>query len=110
MYYIDEGQWFKDNLQEINRVIKPGGYLLATLPHPRTFILKGALEISDSHFRITNDPYGLRNGIIFKVFHDKKHILDEFGQDYEDLSIGETHDNYYGSNISLWLVVGRKKL
>jgi len=109
MYYVDEGQSFETTLKELNRVIKPNGYLIATLPHPKTFILENAQEMPDSHFRIVNDPYGLRNGNIFKVFMDREHLLEEFSSDYEDISIGEMHDDYYGCNISLWLFTGQKK-
>lgn len=38
------------------------GYLVATLAHPKTFILKGAIPLEDGHYQITDDPYGLRSG------------------------------------------------
>lgn len=71
--------------------------------------MKDAISLEDGHYRITNDPYGLRNGDIFKVFHTEKEIMDTFSGDFEDICIGMQDENYYGMHIQLWLVVMRRK-
>lgn len=110
LYYVDHGSSFKENLKELTRVLKSDGYVIATLAHPQTFILDGAVEQEDSHYQIVNDPYGLRNGDIFKVFHTKEQILETFGADYGDISIGMQNEDYYGMHIQMWLVVMKKKV
>ena len=69
-YYVDTGTTFEDNMLEILRVLKPGGHIVFSLVHPDSYILNGADELLDSHFRINNDPLGLRNGYFFKVAED----------------------------------------
>lgn len=109
LYYVDHGDNFQSNLAELVRVVKKGGYVIATLAHPETFILKDAVLRDDNHYQITKDPYGLRNGDIFKVFHTQEQIKQEFGKDFEDICIGRMNDDYYGMNIQLWLVTMKKK-
>lgn len=109
MYYVDHGSSFHDNYKELARVTAEGGYVIATLPHPKSFILEGAIPLKDGHYQITADPYDLRNGDIFKVFHDRKEIVDIFSKDFTDICIGMQDEDYYGMHIQLWLVVMRKK-
>lgn len=106
---VDRGETFNDNFKELCRCVCKGGYVILSLAHPDTFILKDSIELADTHYEITNDPYGLRNGNIFKVFKNKQQIIDEFSSDFEDICIGQQNDDYYGMNIQLWLVVARKR-
>lgn len=109
IYYVDKNESFKDNLKESLRVLKKGGYLIAILAHPESFILKDAKELKDSHFEITKDPFKLRNGDIFKVHKTKRDIIEEFSPHFEEISLGHTFDDYYGLNQMLWLMVGKKR-
>ena len=70
-YYVEPGDQFDTNLAEIARVLEPGGYLIASLPMAGSYILKDAKPLFDGHYEITNDPYGLRNGTEFRVFHSE---------------------------------------
>lgn len=108
VYYIDSGTDFEDNMREINRVLKPKGHIIFSLVHPDSYILDGAEELQDSHFRIKNDPLGMRNGYVFKVFKEREHITNYFSKKYSDISIGCTADDYYGLNQVLWLLVAKK--
>jgi SAM-dependent methyltransferase len=109
VYYVDSGTTFEDNMREIQRVLKPGGHIVFSMVHPGSFILNDAEELLDSHYRIKNDPLGLRNGYIFKVFKSREHLVDYFSKDYVDISIGSTLDDYYGLKQDLWLLVAKKK-
>lgn len=109
LYYVDHNTSFNDNYKELVRVMRNGGYLIATLAHPETFILKDAIPLEDGHYQITDDPYGLRNGDILKVFHTKQEIIDTFSEDFENICIGMQDEDYYGMHIQLWLVVMRKR-
>lgn len=109
VYYVDSGTTFEDNMREIQRVLKPGGHIIFSIVHPDSYILNGAEELSDSHYRIKSDPLGLRNGYVFKVFKEREHITDCFSKDFCDISIGYTSDDYYGLKQDLWLLVAKKK-
>jgi SAM-dependent methyltransferase len=115
-YYIDGNETFNDNLNEITRVLKPGGYFITNFPAitdikgiPELYILKGSTPTADGHTIIQNDVYGLRNGYKFKVFHSKEEIVGILSPLYEDISVGYCFDNYYGIQINTYIVTAKKK-
>jgi SAM-dependent methyltransferase len=115
-YYVDEEDTFSDNLDEITRVLKPGGYFIANFPAvtgikeiPELFILENATRTDDGHTIIANDRYGLRNGYKFKVFHSKEEIVDFLSPLYDHISVGYCFDNFYGVQINTYIVTARKK-
>lgn len=114
-YYIDKNGTFDDNLEEITRVLKPGGYFIANfpaftdLPIPSNFILNNSIATDDGHVIITNDPFGIRNGYKFKAFRSEQQIIDELSDRYCDISVGYTFDNFYGLQQNLYIVTAKKK-
>jgi SAM-dependent methyltransferase len=108
-YYVDKGTSFSDNLAEYSRVLKPGGILLATLPEAGSSIFDGCAELDEGHVEIRNDPWGLRNGYIFRRFHTEEELVETFSSRFDSFSVGLCRDNYYGVQINLFLLVCRKK-
>ena len=112
IYYVDHDSDFSENYSELCRVLKSGGgYAIMTLPHPSTFILKDCIPWKEKkgHYQITNDPYGLRNGDIFRVWQNEEEIIQTFSEDFEDICIGRSEEEYYGMHIALWYVVMKKQ-
>lgn len=109
LYYVDAGTTFVDNLREYHRVLKPEGILIASLPEARSSIFNGCVERGGGHVEIRNDPWGLRNGYIFRQFKAEEEIEDSLSPYFDSFSIGFCCDNYYGVQINLFLVVCRKK-
>ena len=108
-YYIESGEQFCDNLTEIARILEPGGYFIASLPMKGSYILKNAKPLSDGHYEITNDPYGLRNGTVFRVFHSRQEIRKVFSYFFCDFNIGYCSDMFWGIHQKVWILVCRKK-
>lgn len=110
IYYVDHNSNFNENYDELCRVLKTGGYIIMTLSRSDNFILKDCVKWQDKegHYQITNDPYGLRNGDIFRVWQNEEEIRETFSKDFGDICIGKTVEDYYGMHIALWLVVMRK--
>jgi len=108
-YYVEPGDQFCDNLAEIARVLETGGYFIASLPMTGSYILKNAKPVSDGHYEITNDPYGLRNGTVFRVFGSKQEIRKVFSQFFCDFNIGYCNDMFWGIHQKVWILVCRKK-
>lgn len=108
-YYVDGGTTFDDNLSELYRVLKPNGTFIASLPEPKHDIFQGCIEQEDGHVEIRNDPWGLRNGYLFKWFQSENDIQRTFSPFFDALSIGLCCDNFYGAQINFWLLVCQKK-
>jgi SAM-dependent methyltransferase len=108
-YYVNENSSFDENLQEVSRVLKRKGIFIASLPMRDNFIFNEAEYLSDGHYRITKDPYGVRKGTIHKTFLDKDEISRVFEPYYNDLSIGHINDDYYGINVKMWILKAVRK-
>ena len=108
-YYVKEGDSFADNLAEIARVLKQNAIFVCSLPFTDTYILKDAKILSDNHYQIQNDPYGLRKDTIFKAFSNKEEIAETFSEHFQDLRIGFCDDDFYGIHQKVWIVTCWKK-
>ncbi len=105
IYYVSPNESFNNNLEEVARVLSPAGILLASLPAPDSYILKGAIDLGKGHVRITADPLGLRNGTIFRVFQSKEDIVRTLSPAFEDFVIGRCNDDFFGLQQNVWIVV-----
>lgn len=109
IYYVDPDETFTNNLNEIGRVLKPNGFLIASLPKPNGSILKDAKKLFDGHVEITNDHLRLRNGYIFRVFESKTDIINTFSLNFDNFVIGSCEDDFFGIQQNVWTLVCRKK-
>ncbi len=108
-YYVKDGETFDDNLQEIARVLKPGGTLIFSLPKTSNFIVKGAIEQDDHHFIVQNDPYNLRNGTVLRAFATEEEIEQAFSPYFEQFGLGSCDDDFYGLEQYAWIGVARRR-
>ncbi len=108
IYYVEPNATFDTNLREAYRVLKPGGFFISTLPDTDNFILKNAVTLDDGHYRITSDPFELRNGSIFRAFSSRDEVSATYGALFRDLSIATFRDDWYGLFVSGFVVVCSK--
>ena len=108
-YYCDEGQTMKDNLAEYSRILKKGGYLIASVAHIEGSIFNGAERLEDGNMLIKNDPYNNRNGYKLKGFKDTAEIEEYFSPWFKNFSFGQAANNYYGFEENVFWVVCEKK-
>lgn len=108
-YYVDNGTTFDDNVREAARVLKDGGYYIASLAEKSASIFEGCEDIGKGHVIIKEDPWGLRNGYIFRMFQTKDEIINALSSHFENFSIGLCTDEYFGQVISLFITVCQKK-
>jgi SAM-dependent methyltransferase len=107
-YYCDEGESFADNMREYARVLKPGGFLVASVASRSSFIFENAVELPDGSLEITSDPYGNRNGYRLHAFRTRDDIRDYLTPTFSDFSFGFADNDYYGIAERLFWIVCRK--
>lgn len=107
-YYCDEGETLADNLAEYTRVLKPGGFLVASVACTSSYIFNEAAALPDGSFRISADPYGNRNGYRLHAFSERREIEDYFSRYFSNFSFGFADNDYYGISEQVFWVVCRK--
>jgi ubiquinone/menaquinone biosynthesis C-methylase UbiE len=108
-YYVDAGTTFDQALGEYARVLEPGGFLIASLPEATGQICQNAIDRGNGHFEITQDPWNLRNGYIFRVFSTKDEVRGALSKWFDCLAIGLCKDEFFGVLISFYIVVARRR-
>ncbi len=106
-YYLERGTRFEDNLRSYCRVLKPGGWVIATLAAEDTFIFKNGIEKGAGHIEITNDVFGMRNGEVLKCFYTKEDVLQTMTPVFDNIGIGYSSNDYYGLPISYFMFTGQ---
>jgi SAM-dependent methyltransferase len=107
-YYCDEGESFADNMAEYARVLKQGGWLVASVASADSYIFKDAALLPDGSRRIQWDPYGNRNGYRLQAFSDQREIARSLAPWYSDFSFGFADNDYYGVQERVFWVACRK--
>lgn len=108
-YYVGPGETFAKNVQEIARVLRPGGRFIFSLAKTDTYVLTNAVSLGKGHYRITQDPYGLRNGGTFRAFAGRHEIIDELGVAFGDFALGLCENDFYGIYEKVWIGTCVKK-
>lgn len=96
-------------VKEFARVLKSGAKLVLSVPVDTNFIYRNACEVKSSYKLISEDPYKIRNGHVFKCFKDKTELLEEFEDYFENFSIAELNDNCFGQVNNYIIMVCDKK-
>lgn len=107
-YYCDEGETFYDNLAEYARVLKAGGYLVASIASKDSYIFKNAEPIEDGSFLIRSDPCGNRNGCRLQAFGTIMEIEECLCSLFTSFSFGFADNDYFGIQERVFWVVCQK--
>ncbi len=108
-YYLDKNITFKDNLCEINRVLKKDGVFICNVPNVSNYYFKNSIKLSNNEFLIKNDYLKLRNNYKLAAFEDEIDLKKIFKKFFKKLNIGLSNNNYWGINEFMYLIVSRKK-
>jgi len=108
-YYMGKRLDFDSHAREMARIIKKNGYLILSIPKKTCFIYKGSKKIRVGYQIIKNDPFGIRNGEILRIFNDEKEIKKVFSKYFKNFLFASIHDNCFGYNYHWHIVVCQKK-
>jgi SAM-dependent methyltransferase len=108
-YYCDEGETIEDNIREYHRVLKMGGYLIASVPDSKSYIFNGAHQLADGTYEICLDPYNNRIGYRLHGFESIDEIQKCFEPLFKNFSFGRACNDYFGVDERVFWVVCEKR-
>ncbi len=108
-YYLDPGDTFDTNLDEICRVLKPGGTFIGSVPMADNHYLDGADDLGGGMRRIRNDLYGVRNGTIVMGMASEEQLRGYLEPRFDDLRLGSWRNDFWGVHENVHLIVARAK-
>ena len=77
-YYMTSQFPFSWHVKEMARVLKPGGWIVASVPKADCFIFKNCEPAGEGHVVIRDDYFGIRNGELMRRFGSTEELEAEF--------------------------------
>jgi len=109
-YYMGgEEKKFDSHVKEFARILKKDGYLILSVPMKSCFIYKNSVRLSPGYQIINEDPSGVRNGEVLRMFKDEREIEEAFSGHFTDFAFGSQIDDCFGLDYHWHLIVCRKK-
>lgn len=110
-YYMTlDGADFASHVAELTRVLRPGGWLVLSVPKPSAFIFAGSEPSTlPGCCVIRQDPFGVRNGEIMRVFQSGAELASAFNDHCDCFCHGDIHDDCFRYAYHWFLLVARRK-
>jgi SAM-dependent methyltransferase len=107
-YYMGPDGKFEDHVAEMARVIKPGGWIVCSIPRLSCFIFDGSEFGDDGYVTVANDPFGLRNGERMRWFEDEEGIEVAFGAHFHNFCHATIKIDMFGLAYNWFVIVAQR--
>lgn len=108
-YYMSKDSLkFEAHAAEMLRVVKPGGWLIVSVPAPTCFVFKSCEDLGNGYAVIRDDYFGARNGEIMRRFSDTDDLVNEFAPAVTDVSLATIGMDWFGLDYDWYVMVARK--
>jgi SAM-dependent methyltransferase len=107
-YYMGENNScdFQKHVEEYKRVTKTGGLIILSIPKPSSFIYQNSAPEEEGYKFVKNDPFGVRNGKVLRMFSSVDEIKSSFRPHFENFKTASIQDDFFGYNYHWWLLIG----
>lgn len=110
-YYMGpqgRSQKFEACVSEFSRVLKPGGWLVMSVPMASHFVFTGAEAVEPGYVVIREDPYQIRNGEVFRCFTSEQELGEAFQPLFTEFAFASIKDDCFGQANHWHVMVARK--
>ena len=100
-----ERRQFSTHIEELGRVLKPGGWIILSVPMDSNFALEAAEQVAAGYFLVKRDPYEIRNGQVMRAFGCLTELEQELSSRFTDIRTASLVDNCFGQQNHYYLAV-----
>lgn len=100
---------FEEHVLEMRRVLRPGGWLIASVPMRTNFIFRGVDDSQERYVTIVDDYFGLRHGERMRRFIDRSDLEEGFSPSFTNMAIAESRSDWFGLSYDWFTLVASAK-
>lgn len=110
-YYMSMARLaFEDHVAEMARVLRPGGWIVASVPKRSSFIFNGSEPAEVRGYRVIRDDYfGARNGEVMRCMEDRDDLVASFAPEFDSFCHADIDMDWFGLAYHWHVFCARRK-
>ena len=108
-YYMNSDADFRGHVTEMARVIKPGGWIVCSVPKASCFIFKDCEEMNDLYVTIRDDHFGLRNGEVMRRLRSTEEVEAAFAPGFTNFCHADIDIDMFGLAYNWHVFVAERR-
>jgi SAM-dependent methyltransferase len=116
LYYLESSDPLEihANILEVSRILKKGGFLICSIPTKECYSLNGAINVGNSVIKLnpierSNWGGGVLTGQFFFQFENEQHIIDIFGNLFDNFKFCTLKSNCFGLSLDYLIFVCERR-
>ena len=109
-YYMSFGGLdFQKHVDEMARVLKPGAWIVCSIPKKSSFIFRDSVEHRVPGYRVIKDDYfGLRNGEVMRCMDSREDLEDSFSTRFDEFCHADLDMDWFGLSYRWHVFAARR--